>query len=100
MKELLRLRSHLRQIHRIFDQESETGDLDWLAEASLGLMGNKLVSQRPSSQASFSASESDGNDFEYFSDDDKYDFENLEDKFLFSSLEENVILYSHNSQNR
>ena len=62
-------------------------------------MGNKVLPQRPSSQASFSASENDGNDFEYFSDDDKYDFENLEDKFLFSSLEENVILYSHNSQN-
>ena len=55
-------------------------------------MGNKVLPQRPSSQASFSASESDGNDSEYFSDDDKYDFGNLEDKFLFSSLEEDAML--------
>ena len=75
-----------------FDQGSETGDLDWVAEASLELMANKVVLQRPSSQASFSASESDDNDFEYFSDDDIYDFEDLEDKFLFSSLEEDAML--------
>ena len=40
---------------RFFDQESETGDLDWLVEASLGLMANEVIPQRPSSQASFSA---------------------------------------------
>ena len=51
-----------------------------------------VISQRPCSQARFSASESDDNDFEYFSDDHKYDFEDLEHKFLFSSLEEDAIL--------
>ena len=55
-------------------------------------MANKVVLQRPSSHASFSASESDDNDFEYFSDDDIYDFEDLEDKFLFSSLEKDAML--------
>ena len=55
---------------RFFDQESETGDLDWPAEVSLGLMANVLIPQRPCSQARSSASGSDDNDFEYFSDDD------------------------------
>ena len=54
-------------------------------------MANKVVPQRPSSKTSPSASESDDNDFEYFSDDDKYDFEDL-DKFLFSGLEEEAML--------
>ena len=44
------------------------------------------------SQACFSASESDDNDFEYFSDDGKYDFDYLDHKFLFSSLEEDAML--------
>ena len=58
----------------------------------MGLISNKVVLQRPSSQASFSASESHDNDFQYFSDDDIYVFEDLEDKFLFSSLEEDAML--------
>ena len=48
------------------DQESEAGDLDWSAEVSLGLVANVVIPQRPCSQARFSASESDDNDFEYF----------------------------------
>ena len=42
-------------------------------------MANEVIPQRPSSQASFSASESDDNDFEYISDDEKYNFEDLEE---------------------
>ena len=77
---------------RFFDEESEAGDLDWSTEVSLGLVGNVVIPKRPCSRAHFSASESDDNDFEYFSDDDKYDFEDLEHKFLFSSLEEGAML--------
>ena len=73
-------------------QESEAGDLDWSAEVLLGLVANVVIPQRPCSQACFSASESDDNDFEYFSDDDKYDFDYLDHKFLFSSLEEDAML--------
>ena len=77
---------------RFFEQESEAGDLDWSAEVSLGLVVTVVIPKRPCSQARFSASESDDNDFEYFSDDDKHDFEDLEHKFLFSSLEEDAML--------
>ena len=49
---------------RFFDQESEKMNLDWLTEVSLGLMAKNVVLQRPPSQASFSASESNDNDFE------------------------------------
>ena len=70
---------------RLLDQEWEMQDLDWLAETS-------LIPQRSCSQAVFRGSESDDNDFEYFSDGKKYDFEDLEDKFLFSGLEEDGML--------
>ena len=62
---------------RLLDQEWDMPDLDWLAETS-------LIPQRSCLQAGFRGSESDDNDFEYFSDGKKYDFEDLEDKFLFS----------------
>ena len=55
-------------------------------------MANEVVPQQPSSQASFSASKSDDNDYEYFSDDKKYEFEDVEDKFMFSSLDEDAML--------
>ena len=83
---------------RFFDKESEAGDLDWSTEVSLGLVGNVVIPKRPCSQAHFSASESDDNDFEYFSDDDKYDFEVLELKFLFSSLEEDAMISGFRKQ--
>ena len=83
---------------RFFDKESEAGNLYWSAEVSLGLVGNVVIPKRPCSQAHFSASESDDNDFEYFSDDDKYDFEVLELKFLFSSLEEDVMISGFRKQ--
>ena len=83
---------------RFFDEESEAGDLDWSTEVSLGLVGNVVIPKRPCSQAHFSASESDDNDFEYFSDDDKYDFEVLELKFLFSSLEEDAMISGFRKQ--
>ena len=53
-------------------------------------MANVVIPQGPCSQARFSASESDDNDFEYLSDDDRYDFEDLEHKFLSSSLDGKV----------
>ena len=56
-------------------------------------MANEVVPQQPSSQASFSASKSDDNDYEYFSDDKKYEFEDLEDKFMFSSFDEDAMLW-------
>ena len=83
---------------RFFDKESEAGNLDWSAKVSLGLVGNVVIPKRPCSQAHFSASESDDNDFEYFSDDDKYDFEVLELKFLFSSLEEDAMISGFRKQ--
>ena len=55
-------------------------------------MANEVVPQKPSSQARFSASKSNDNDYEYFSDDKKYEFEDLQDKFMFSSLDEDAML--------
>ena len=48
---------------KCLDQESEMGDLDWLAEVPLGLMANVVIPKRPCSQAGFSTSASYDNNF-------------------------------------